>query len=978
VRQFEDRLVPAVDFWTGANHAVDTSWSDAANWSLSAVPGPGDTAAFTGNSSVQSYTSTVDQGFTVGALSIDASWGGNINVVSPLTFGGNSEWDSGQLNAVLAGGTITNTGTLTINNTSGVVLGGGGTFTNDGTIDQAGAGSLDMIGTSSLATTLANALGAVYDFQADSGIVYDGGDGGVVTNAGTIEKTGGLLTSAIRQPFSNTGGTLDAESGTLQLGFNSTNSGGTYIADAGATLDLSGGFTFSETGTFTPRAGNHGAGTITINDGAFATYGATTTIAKIPADMAFLNTGGAFSVPTGSTLTVNGTVTLNGTSPVVLEGGGTLTLKGTIDQTGGGLAMQGTGGTATTLNIAAGAVYDFQADSGIVYNGGDGGVVTNAGTIEKTGGLLTSAISQPFSNEGGTLDAESGTLQLAANSTNSGGIYIADTGATLDLTGGYTFSETGTFTPLAGAHGAGTMTLNDGAFAVYNHAATIASIPAGMNFIWTGGTLDVPTGDTLALNGTVTFNGTSDEHLSGGGTLTFNGIINQTGTGSLAIEGTNSVATTLIIPKGSIYNFQADSGIVYGGGDGGVVNNAGTVEKTGGVATSAINVGFNNTGGTLAVSDPSGGTLSLAATAGANIGGTFNVDGGDVLDLTGGQAVAYAGTFKGTGAGQVRLSSGALVAGGGTRGLTFSFARTLQFLWNGGTIDTNVNTMTVNSLTVAGAQGQETLDGGGTLNLTGSAVLSGTDNTLSIASGTELVLGPKATLNFQADANIGGYGLIGNAGTLKKTKGTSTSTVSASLDNSGTVMVASGTLELTGTVNQVSNNQLTGGIWVVTSTNKTPATLTISSGSFNTIAQGAAVTLSGPQASFTNLSSLTTNAGTLTLLGSTLTLDGSFTQTATGTLSVQLSYTTNGSQVGQIVSGAGGSVSLAGALSVSVVGTPPVGSAFTLLDDGNSGNAIAGSFAGLPEGATFVVNGMTFQITYQGGDGNDVVITRVS
>src|SRR5262249_20617694 len=38
---------------------------------------------------------------------------------------------------------------------------------------------------------------------------------------------------------------------------------------------------------------------------------------------------------------------------------------------------------------------------------------------------------------------------------------------------------------------------------------------------------------------------------------------------------------------------------------------------------------------------------------------------------------------------------------------------------------------------------------------------------------------------------------------------------------------------------------------------------------------------------------------------------------------------------------------------------------------------VAGTFAGLPEGATFVAGGQTFQISYTGGDGNDVALTAI-
>src|SRR5207247_4505924 len=105
--------------------------------------------------------------------------------------------------------------------------------------------------------------------------------------------------------------------------------------------------------------------------------------------------------------------------------------------------------------------YNIQGDSGIV---GAGGSITNAGTIEKTAGTGTSVISAGLTDSAATLAALSGTLALATNSTNTDGTYIADSGATLDLTGGHSFSATGTFTAQLGPHGAGTITVGGGTF----------------------------------------------------------------------------------------------------------------------------------------------------------------------------------------------------------------------------------------------------------------------------------------------------------------------------------------------------------------------------------------------------------------------------------------------------------------------------------------------------------------------------------
>lgn len=75
--------------------------------------------------------------------------------------------------------------------------------------------------------------------------------------------------------------------------------------------------------------------------------------------------------------------------------------------------------------------------------------------------------------------------------------------------------------------------------------------------------------------------------------------------------------------------------------------------------------------------------------------------------------------------------------------------------------------------------------------------------------------------------------------------------------------------------------------------------------------------------------------------------------------------------------GADGSVFLnSPALEVSCEFSPALNQKFTLIDKVSPGPVI-GTFAGLPENAMFTVGGRVFRISYQGGDGNDVVLTRV-
>jgi hypothetical protein len=57
--------------------------------------------------------------------------------------------------------------------------------------------------------------------------------------------------------------------------------------------------------------------------------------------------------------------------------------------------------------------------------------------------------------------------------------------------------------------------------------------------------------------------------------------------------------------------------------------------------------------------------------------------------------------------------------------------------------------------------------------------------------------------------------------------------------------------------------------------------------------------------------------------------------------------------------------------------TPTVGQSFEVIDNTGS-NPITGTFSGLAEGATFTSGGYTFQISYKGGDGNDVTLTVIT
>src|SRR5262249_41566940 len=133
------------------------------------------------------------------------------------------------------GNTLLNTGAVTLANATGsannVVIyantnGGGnegGAFSNTGTVAQ-GAGHLQV----NEGVQLSNA--GLYQIAGDGSVVYTGLGviGSIVNTAtGTFKKTAGSGTSGLGMPFANQGGTLDAESGTLNFPGGSFGAGST-------------------------------------------------------------------------------------------------------------------------------------------------------------------------------------------------------------------------------------------------------------------------------------------------------------------------------------------------------------------------------------------------------------------------------------------------------------------------------------------------------------------------------------------------------------------------------------------------------------------------------------------------------------------------------------------------------------------------------------------------------------------------------
>lgn len=85
--------------------------------------------------------------------------------------------------------------------------------------------------------------------------------------------------------------------------------------------------------------------------------------------------------------------------------------------------------------------------------------------------------------------------------------------------------------------------------------------------------------------------------------------------------------------------------------------------------------------------------------------------------------------------------------------------------------------------------------------------------------------------------------------------------------------------------------------------------------------------------------------------------------------------------VGATYSGAGSAVTLSAGSTLNLVlykgWSIKQGNAFTIIDNLSS-TAVSGTFDGLAEGAQVSISGITFNISYVGGDGNDVVLTALN
>ncbi|HEX9581790.1 MAG TPA: hypothetical protein VF970_11860, partial [Gemmatimonadales bacterium] len=291
---------------------------------------------------------------------------------------------------------------------------------------------------------------------------------------------------------------------------------GTYDVDS--TLQLNGTFEFNGADTaFTARGAYLGGGFFQ-GSGIFAVRDSFST-----------NTGNVEG--TGKIVVLPG-AKLNFNSPLRTR---SIDVRGTLIQPDAVLSIE----TGAAINVLSGGVFDIQADGDLF--GSVAEVLTNAGTIQKSGGTGTFAIRNALINNG-TVDIQSGTLDLQILTHNSG--------AVIQGTGTASLSATPANRVLSGTFAPGTSPGILGISGTFDPTAT------GVLNIELGGTTVGTQYDQLAVTGAATLtNATLNVTLINGFTLTSG----QTFTVLTTTGLINGTFATENLPPGVTATYNANS-----------------------------------------------------------------------------------------------------------------------------------------------------------------------------------------------------------------------------------------------------------------------------------------------------------------------------------------------------------------------------------------------------------------------------------
>jgi hypothetical protein len=856
-----------------------------------------------------------------------------------------------------------------------------GSYDVTGSTDDAGADvTFDSDATiADLGSDLDLSFGASLDIQTGQSFTFntmelDGLYGGPVTmtgaGAGTLTVTGAM--TWVGGTISGFSALAIAGGATLSMGLDN---GGYAETLDGVTLDNAGTATLAGIGIYSLEqesgAGvvNQTGGSFTLQDNVFVYSDGSAT--------SFTNAGSlSHTGPAASTGEIREAFTQTATGTTSVQAGQlNMNVVGTM-------SGSYTGAAGTTLYFGGIAAAHFDAASSIVTAGNvlfDAPAVTEDGYYDVTG---STALNDPEAD-----------VTFASDAT------IADLGADLSISGGATLDiQTGQSIAID------TVEINQGTLT--GASSGILTVTGAMT--WVGGTISglralaIGTGATLSMgqdnNGyTETLDGIT---LDNAGTANLAGYEHYYG---LALESGAGVVNQ----AGASFTLQ-DNVIVSTDGSATFFTNAGSVSHTGPAGSGEINAAFTNTGSVIVQqgglslrgtsSTVSTGTFTGAAGTNLTLIGQA-LAGSSVISSNGfvevvnsveaGSYSAAGGTYADSTSftGPVVNLGPSLEVGRDGNSRTVSFAPA-----SGGPVTLTTGSLTVDSdATLTGidsfaADGPVTIDsdttlavptvdayGGLTIDI--DTLLDGTvlnnhavatwqlfspgyNNVIDLESG--------ATINNLAGASFaaigtgvdnGNYNVIinqdgsavgfNNAGSFTSSIPSTQVNVNVPFANSGSVVLEQGSLGLNDATNSGTVTALAGTTLGIGSYTQTAGS-TILDGA--TINGGSLAIDAGSLVGSGTLNANVTNGGQVipggTGTSGTLTINGSYMQTASGVLDIDIGGTTTGSQYDQLA--VSGAATLGGTLNVALINgfQPAVGNTFQILTFGTFSSNFA-TYSGL-------------------------------
>jgi len=982
--------------WKGAITRTGASWSLASNWQENIPPADGDDLIFPSTASTFTLTNDIvdlrphklvfeGSNYTVRGNPITLRAGISVLQQSGVVYLGITNSAPQTYNVMNSGAWLSvlgdihlGTNTLTVDSIGIVYLVGG--VSGTGGLIKNGSGTNRLtgsVGNSYTGTTVVNA--GTLELDKSSGLAIAGplvvGNGGNGTNSGAILRLqasnliGGVPVTindgALWQMNNNSdgigsltlkGGQVVTGTGHLCLGGSVTNLASTFPGIFLGNLYLCG----------TTRSFEVAANSELLITGTIADAGASSGVTKTGGGL--LRFYNCANIYTGPTTIHEGILQVQSPTALGSSTSGTILAGGDLILEGASIANEWLTNNSPYSSLKVVSSFDSNVSDWA------GNIVLNEDLRVIVSPNQTLYLDGIISGTGGFTKSQVGTLVLrGSGNTYTGTTTVRDAGLVLK-------KSTGEAIP-------GPLVIGPGSspFVLFQAANQIGNVPVT---VYSGGTLDlsgysdaigaltlnggyVSSGSgLLTLGGDVTASGPSDSHLNniygnlslGAATRAFNlptandgmviqsvisgtsvGIV-KTGSGLLRLSGANTFSGWTTVNEGTLAVAHKDALGMFGS----PTKLAGGSLQLEGVIIANETIQNDSPNSSLIALGASGSSVDVVLNADLNVqvlpastldlSGTVSGAAGIIKSKPG--TLIFSGTPANTYTGVTRVNEGTLVL---RKLMTESSIHGPMIIGDGvGAVSSDI--VRIENYSYQIAKVPVIINSSGLLDLNGRAETLGSltgNGNVALRNGILFAGNDNSSTTFS--------GVIAGPGTFDK-QGTGTLTLEASHSSSLYTTVESGMLIVNGS--QPYNTVFVRG---------NPVSRTLGG-------SGTVGSVSGTDGAILSPGSSANRVGVLTTFD--LTLNPAWTFAA------ELNGTTPGAGYDQV--NVVGPVNLANAtLKVTLGFSSAISNTFTIINN-DANDPIAGTFNGLPEGATLDIGGDQFRISYIGGTGNDVVLTQLT